>query len=151
MVVDKTIVPKSSLLRKWAKIALSLKRDSADITLRIVDIEEMTALNTTYRHKSGPTNVLSFAFDAPKEINLCTSFLGDIIICAPVVNREAEEQNKKSEAHWAHMVVHGIFHLLGYDHEQDSEALIMESLEAEVMHTLGFDNPYAAIEEDEIK
>lgn len=142
LIADKTLVPKKSLLRKWAKTALNRKIDSAEVTIRIVDVDEMTELNSTYRHKQGPTNVLSFPFSAPEGIDFDVPLLGDIVICAPVVNREAQEQNKSQEAHWAHMIIHGIFHLLGYDHETDSDAEVMETLEIEIMQSLGFDNPY---------
>lgn len=139
---DKKLVPKSSLLRKWATKALDTEYDAAEITLRIVDPEEMTELNSTYRHKKGPTNVLSFPFDAPDDVDMPLPLLGDIVICAEVVNKEAEDQNKDPEAHWAHMVVHGVFHLLGYDHEKDKDAKIMEELEIKTMAALGFTNPY---------
>lgn len=142
LICDKTLVPKRPLLRKWAKSALSRKTDVGEVTIRIVDSKEMSELNSTYRQKKGPTNVLSFPFDAPAEIDLDLPILGDIVICADVVNKEAIEQGKPQDAHWAHMIIHGIFHLLGYDHEIDSEAVIMESLEIETLHHLGFANPY---------
>ena len=135
-------MPKKSLLRKWIKQTLHKKMESAEITLRIVDKDEMTQLNSTYRFKNGPTNVLSFPFDLPANIDIDIPILGDIVICADVVNSEAEDQHKSQEAHWAHMIVHGVFHLLGYDHEDDKEAAMMESLEIETMQSLGFNNPY---------
>jgi probable rRNA maturation factor len=141
----KAVIPEESLLRKWAESALRNQQlSAAEITLRIVNVAEMTELNTTYRHKIGPTNVLSFPFSMPEEVEIETEvpILGDIVICAEVVNREATEQNKPAEAHWAHMVVHGVFHLLGYDHETDQDAEKMETLEIIVMHHLGFANPY---------
>jgi probable rRNA maturation factor len=141
---DEALVPKKALLRKWAKTALSVNNKPVEVTLRIVGMEEMTELNSTYRHKQGPTNVLSFPFEAPQDINMETIILGDIIICADVVNHEAEVQRKLPEAHWAHMVVHGIFHLLGYDHETDKDAEVMEALEIKIMRSLGFSNPYEA-------
>jgi probable rRNA maturation factor len=144
LITDKTIVPKKSLLRQWAKTALSRNLDSAEVTIRIVDEAEMTELNSTYRRKKGPTNVLSFPFSAPDGVNFAVPLLGDIVICAAVVNKEAAEQHKAPEAHWAHMIIHGIFHLLGHDHENDSDADIMEALEIETMKTLGFSNPYEA-------
>jgi probable rRNA maturation factor len=152
LATDNKNVPKRSLLRKWAKCALSSKIllrqaaenkfASAEITLRIVDTEEMVELNSTYRHKKGPTNVLSFPFTMPKEVDIAVPILGDLVICAEVVNREANEQHKLPEAHWAHMIGHGIFHLLGYDHETDKDAEIMEALETKMLQTLGFDGPY---------
>lgn len=139
---DKALAPKSTLLRQWAKKALSRKIDSADVTIRIVDTEEMTDLNSTYRHKNGPTNVLSFPFVTPDNIDIAIPILGDIVICSDVVNREADEQEKMRNAHWAHMIVHGVFHLLGYDHENDKDAEVMEKLEIETLDKLGFKNPY---------
>lgn len=139
---DKTLVPQKSLLRKWAQFALQRKRDAGEITIRIVDSEEMSVLNSTYRKKTGPTNVLSFPFDIPEGVVLDVPILGDIVICAEVVNDEAISQGKNQDAHWAHMIIHGVFHLLGYDHEMDSDAIIMESLEIETLQHLGFANPY---------
>jgi probable rRNA maturation factor len=136
------LVPKVTLLRKWIKKVLSEKMPSAEITLRIVEVEEMSALNFTYRHKNGPTNVLSFPFEMPLGMPTDTIILGDIVICADVVNQEAKAQTKLPEAHWAHMIVHGIFHLLGYDHETEEEAQVMEDLEINMLQSLGFSNPY---------
>jgi len=145
---DDSFVPKRSLLKKWTKCALQKKTQSAEITIRIVDIMEMTELNETYRQKKGPTNVLSFPFTIPADVELDIPILGDIVICAEVVNREAEEQKKLPESHWAHMIVHGVFHLLGYDHELEREAVIMETLEIEIMQRLGYGNPYEAGEDE---
>lgn len=142
LAVDKAQAPKLSLLRKWAKTTLAKQIKAAEIAIRIVDVNEMTTLNATYRHKNGPTNVLSFPFAISEEIDIDIPILGDIVICADIVNQEAKEQGKLTEAHWAHMIVHGIFHLLGYDHETDEEATAMETLEIDIMHTLGFNNPY---------
>jgi len=139
---DSIQIPKTSLLRKWIKKTLNEKFQSAEITLRIVGIEEMSALNLTYRHKNGPTNVLSFPFEMPPSMPVGTPILGDIVICADVVKQEALSQGKLSEAHWAHMIIHGIFHLFGYDHETDEEAQIMENLEIKMLQSLGFSNPY---------
>lgn len=140
---DASLMPSPTAMRKWAKAALKNNIDFAEVTIRIVDVEEMTMLNSTYRHKSGPTNVLSFPFDVPAEMQNEVRELGDIVICADVVNREAKEQTKSNEAHWAHMIVHGIFHLLGYDHVEDHEAEIMEGLETNVLAALGYPNPYS--------
>jgi probable rRNA maturation factor len=142
LATDKTLAPKRSLLRKWAKHALSKKTPCAEVTIRIVDTEEMLLLNSTYRQKHKTTNVLSFPFILPEEIETEIPILGDIVICAEVVNQEAQEQHKSPESHWAHMVIHGIFHLLGYDHETDKDAETMEGLEIEIMQSLGFKNPY---------
>jgi len=139
---DKSQAPKPAILRKWAKAALQNQVDSAEVTIRIVDADEMTQLNATYRKQNKPTNVLSFPFQLPDGVELEVPILGDIAICTEVVNKEAAEQNKTPESHWAHMVVHGIYHLLGYDHIKDKDAKVMESLEVETLVALGFEDPY---------
>lgn len=139
---ENTFIPAATSLRQWAKQALRGQLDSAEVTIRIVGTEEMTELNSIYRHKKGPTNVLSFPFDLPMSDKIKKRILGDIVICADVVNHEAEEQHKTAKAHWAHMIVHGIFHLLGFDHETDAEAAVMEALETQTMQRLGFEDPY---------
>lgn len=141
-VSDRKLAPAKAQINKWALQALSGRTSKTDVTIRIVETDEMTELNSAYRRKAGPTNVLSFPAELPVEVADEYPILGDIIICAEVVNREAVEQHKTPQSHWAHMVVHGIFHLLGYDHEKDDEAEIMEQLEIEVMQELGFANPY---------
>ena len=125
-IADKARAPRAALMRKWAQAALSKKTEKAEITLRLVNIDEMTKLNSVYRMKTGPTNVLSFPFTMPDVIEIDIPYLGDIVICSDIVNKEAQEQKKQQEAHWAQMIVHGIFHLLGYDHDTDEQALIME-------------------------
>lgn len=137
----------SLLIRKWAqytlkKIAHVQKIDSATVTVRVVSKKEMEKLNLQYRHKKGPTNVLSFPFSIPKDIAMNVRILGDVVICADVVNQEAKAQRKLQNSHWAHMVVHGVLHLLGYDHVKSKEARAMEKLEIEIMQTLGYHNPY---------
>jgi probable rRNA maturation factor len=136
-----TDIPSSVLLRRWARHALKNQCADAELTLRIVDETESENLNQTYRHKKGPTNVLSFPTELP--IDVRKHFLGDIVICAPLVQIEANSQSKPLNAHWAHLIIHGILHLLGYNHEHDKEAKIMETLEAKLLKELGFDNPYA--------
>ena len=127
--------PSTILLKRWAKAVLEKKyQRPTELTIRIVSKNEMAKLNYTYRQKEGPTNVLSFPLEKP--------LLGDIIICASVVKREAKEQHKSPKAHFAHMVVHGVLHLLGYDHIQDKEAKAMEKLEIHLLRSLGFSNPY---------
>ena len=140
--VPKTSMPSSALLKKWAKKALSNKIPSGEITIRIVSRDEITLLNATYRKKNKPTNVLSFPFDMPKELNDEIPLLGDIVICADVVNQEARDEGKEQNAHWAHMIIHGTLHLLGYDHENDDDATRMESEEILLLQQLGFNNPY---------
>lgn len=142
---DKVFIPKSTLLRKWAKKALTVaakKKQWVEMTIRFVEPEEMTELNQTYRHKNYPTNVLSFPMDIPPTVSQDQMILGDIVICADVVIQEAILQNKKNEAHFAHMVIHGVLHLLGYDHEKEQDASMMESLEIDILKQLGFSNPY---------
>ncbi len=139
---DKKLAPAKKFICLWAEQALASTPHSKEVTIRIVDLHEMTELNETYRHKKGPTNVLSFRAEIPDFAAAECPLLGDIVICAEVVNREAEEQRKEPIAHWAHMVVHGIFHLLGHDHVKEDEAEKMESLEIEVLLKLGFTNPY---------
>lgn len=134
--------PTTAQLRRFAKYALKNRMTSAELTIRLVDEEEITTLNTTYRHKNKPTNVLSFPFDMPDNVEMDLPLLGDIVICSAVVDQEAKEQNKPTEAHWAHMVVHGTLHLLGYDHENDADADIMETQEINILQSLGFQNPY---------
>jgi len=142
-VYDGESVPDESLFQKWAESAW-LGQDPAEVTIRIVGALESQGLNHEYRGKDKPTNVLSFPFEAPAGITI--PLAGDLVICAPVVEREAIEQHKASEAHWAHMVVHGMLHLQGYDHIEDQDAEVMEALEIRLMHRLGYSNPYEAEE-----
>ena len=127
-------------LRRWALAALASHRAEVELVIRIVDEAESQALNRSYRGKDRPTNVLSFPFEAPPGIG--SRHLGDIVVCAAVVEREALEQGKPLAAHWAHMIVHGVLHLLGYDHEDDREAEVMESLEIRILAGLGLPDPY---------
>ena len=133
-------VPGEAELGRWAAAALAGRRDGAELAIRIVDEAESARLNATYRHKQGATNVLSFPAELPAAVPL--PLLGDLVICAPVVTREAREQGKAPAAHWAHLVVHGCLHLLGYDHEQEAEAEEMESLEREILAGMGYPDPY---------
>lgn len=134
-------VPDEDDIRRWISTALLERRkEDTEISLRLVGIEEMTTLNETWREKSGSTNVLSFPSDLPEELGL--PLLGDIVICVPVVQREAQEQGKNLEAHWAHMTIHGTLHLLGYDHIEDDEAVAMEALETEILAKLNYPCPY---------
>lgn len=141
---DKTPIdrPQNNLLKKWAKAALDYEKSSAELAIKIVDTVEITDLNARYRHKNKPTNVLSFPFDAPIELHDQIFFLGDLVICAEVVNKEANAQNISTIAHWAHMVIHGTCHLLGYDHENEKDAAVMEAKEIHILTSLGFSNPY---------
>ena len=133
-------LPTAEQIEQWATAAVQPESDEVEMTVRIVDEAESHALNLNYRGKDCPTNVLSFPFECPDEVEL--PLLGDLVICLQVVEREAQEQDKPVMAHWAHMVVHGSLHLLGYDHIEDDEAEEMESLETQIMTGLGFADPY---------
>lgn len=133
-------LPTEQDIQLWLDKTIPQFQENAELTVRIVDTEESHQLNHDYRGKDKPTNVLSFPFEVPPGMEL--DLLGDLIICRQVVEKEAEEQNKPLLAHWAHMVVHGSLHLLGYDHIEDDEAEEMESLETEIMQSMGFEDPY---------
>ena len=120
--------------------------NAPEVSIRITDETEMAELNTTYRGKIGPTNVLSFPADLPEDID--AELLGDIVIAAPVVFQEAQQQNKTVIAHWAHLTVHGTLHLLGHDHIGDDEAAVMEALEIQILAKLGFNDPYQSTVEN---
>ena len=132
-------LPSAAQLQIWARAALADAEDGAELTVRVVDEAESAELNKTYRHHSGPTNVLSFPFEAPEQITM--SLLGDVVICAPVVAAEAREQNKTAEAHFVHMVVHGVLHLRGYDHQDEAGAAKMETEERRILDRLGYPDP----------
>ncbi len=134
-------LPSAAQLKVWAQAALSGMEGVPELTVRVVDEAESAELNRTFRRVSGPTNVLSFPFEPPSPVQM--SLLGDVVICAPVVEMEAQEQNKIVDAHWAHMVIHGTLHLMGYDHENDVDAARMESEERRILAGLGFSDPYA--------
>jgi len=141
-VEDENGLPSFEDVQRWLSNTVEKFQPQAEVTVRIVDEEESHQLNHEYRGKDKPTNVLSFPFEAPPGIEI--DLLGDLIICRQVVEREAKEQGKPLMAHWAHMVVHGSLHLLGYDHIEDDEAEEMESLETEIMQSMGFEDPYIA-------
>jgi probable rRNA maturation factor len=134
-------IPGVESIRQWVAQALPADRAAAELTVRIVDEAEITALNRQYRGKDGPTNVLSFPYESIPGI--ASNLLGDIVICAPVVAGESVTQDKPLEAHWAHMVIHGVLHLLGHDHHKEGEANRMELTEIEMLAGLGYANPYA--------
>ncbi|MBL6752328.1 MAG: rRNA maturation RNase YbeY [Nevskia sp.] len=131
-------VPTAATLRGWAVAALG-GAATGEVTIRVVDEAESADLNGRFRRKPYPTNVLSFPYEAEA---VADNVLGDIVICAPVVQREAQEQGKEPRAHWAHMVVHGMLHLLGHDHQHEAEAERMESTERKILAGLGFPDPY---------
>ncbi len=135
-------LPSEDQFNQWFTEAVHAFQQDAEITIRIVDEEESQSLNRDYRGKDKPTNVLSFPFEIPKGIEI--NLLGDLVICRQVVEKEAKEQEKDLIAHWAHMVIHGSLHLLGYDHIDDDDAEEMESLEITILSKLGFENPYLA-------
>ena len=139
--LDPDGLPAESDFRRWSEAALAGRRKSAELVVRLVDEAESATLNERFRGKRGPTNVLSFPFRAPAPVR--SELLGDLVICAPVVAREAAEQGKPESAHWAHMLVHGLLHLLGYDHLEPSEAKEMEALERKILSGLGLPDPYA--------
>lgn len=165
--VSSDSIPSQERIELWLQKALIIEKmqneetehepsysseNECELTIRIVDKDEIQSLNRTYRHQDKPTNVLSFPYEAfsfenlegvemPSEM-IQTSLLGDLIICHDIVVEEATLQNKSIEAHWAHMVVHGVLHLKGYDHIDDAEAEIMESLEVKILNQLSFSDPY---------
>ncbi len=125
----------------WCSLALRQRTNTSELTIRLVDAEEGLVLNSTWRGKDYPTNVLSFPADIPDGL-LDIPLLGDLVICVPVVEQEAAEQGKFITAHWAHLVIHGCLHLLGYDHIDDEEAEEMEDLERQLLAEIGYPDPY---------
>lgn len=134
--------PSSEQLHLWCTKGLSPRSADSELTIRLVDNDEACELNNTWRGKDYATNVLSFPADIPEGL-LDIPLLGDLVICVAVVEREAAEQGKELAAHWAHLVIHGCLHLLGYDHLDDDEAEEMEDLERKLLAELGYNDPYA--------
>jgi len=140
-VCDITNLPSAELFQQWVDTTLtSVTEQEFELTIRLVNSTESQQLNKQYRQKDKPTNVLSFPFEVPEGIEL--NLLGDLIICAQVVEQESKDQNKALFDHWAHMVIHGCLHLLGYDHINDIDADEMESLEIKILAKLSITNPY---------
>ena len=139
--LPRTGIPSAVSFRKWVAAALAGRIREADLAIRIVDSKEGRALNRHYRGRDYATNVLSFPYEPMPGDH--SGLLGDLVICAPVVAREAREQRKETRDHFAHMTIHGVLHLLGYDHESDADALRMESLETRILASLGVADPYA--------
>ena len=135
-------MPRRRAIECWVEGALAGHRDGADLTIRIVGREEGRQLNERFRGTARPTNVLSFPFDAPPGAPDVAGGLGDVVLCAPVVNREARVQGKPRGDHWAHLVVHGVLHLLGYDHDTVGAAERMEGLERRILERFGVPDPY---------
>jgi probable rRNA maturation factor len=133
--------PGEDAFRRWVGAALAGRRESAELTVRIVDEPEGRSLNARWRGRDSATNVLSFPAELPPGLPL--PLLGDLVVCAPVVAREAAEQGKVEADHWAHLVIHGTLHLLGFDHETEADAAVMEGLERELLAGLGIGDPYA--------
>ncbi len=134
-------LPPLELFQQWVNAALTeVTEKEFELTIRLVNIDESQQLNKQYRQQDKPTNVLSFPFEVPTGIEL--NLLGDLVICAQVVEQETKAQNKASFNHWAHMVIHGCLHLLGYDHINDTDAIEMETLEVKILAKLSIANPY---------
>ena len=147
--ISKEQLPTVTLIEQWVQTAITAGsksvKEEAELTVRIVDNTESQQLNNQYRNKNKPTNVLSFPFQNPPGLTL--PLLGDLVICKKIVENEALEQNKKLTEHWAHMLIHGTLHLLGYDHIEQQEALEMENLETKLLIELGFTDPYLSEKE----
>lgn len=132
--------PDQVYIQRWVDAALEGVDQDTEIVVRIVDEQESAELNEQYRHKQGPTNILSFPVEVPEGIEL--NLLGDLVVCAPILEKEALEQHKALADHWAHIIVHGVLHLLGYDHSEDDEAEFMENKEITILNKLNIKNPY---------
>ena len=130
----------------WVDTALADYDQDSELVIRIVDEPESAELNQQYRHKQGPTNILSFPVELPDGVEL--DLLGDLVVCAPVLEREALQQQKTLADHWAHIIIHGVLHLLGYDHIDDIEAEEMEALEIAILRKLNINNPYTEVIEE---
>jgi probable rRNA maturation factor len=144
-------LPSDGQFTQWAALAMTSEHQ-ASVVIRLVEKDESAELNQTYRQKSGMTNVLSFPFEKPEglpEEALENLFLGDIVICASLVAKEACEQHKLLHHHWAHLVIHGCLHLQGYDHVQEKQAVEMEALEVDLLKQIDIANPYAGLQDNE--
>lgn len=136
-------LPPTEKIKQWINAVLKHEQAPGNVCLRIVDEDEIASLNTDYRNKPVPTNVLAFPSEMPKEIE--PDFLGDIILCAPIVYREAAEQGKSAMDHFAHLIIHATLHLLDYDHMTDAEAEEMEALEIQLLKDFNITNPYQEV------
>jgi probable rRNA maturation factor len=148
--VDEAGLPDTKAFETWVRAVLD-NQDDIEVLIRIVGDDESAQLNKEYRGKQGATNVLSFSFEVPEEVSmqeldLDIRPLGDLVMCAPVIREQAIVQGKSEQAHWAHMTVHGVLHLLGMDHQTKDEAEIMEAREIQVMSKLGFSSPYEDVQ-----
>ncbi|MCF7971376.1 MAG: rRNA maturation RNase YbeY [Methylococcaceae bacterium] len=140
-IVDLDSLPSDDQLQLWVEKALADYSQDAEVVIRIVDTQEMTELNSQYRGKEGATNILSFPFELPDGVE-GIDLLGDLVVCAAVLEQEAKQQSKALSAHWAHIIIHGVLHLLGYDHLTDDEATEMENKEIVLLQELHINNPY---------
>ena len=136
--------PDEQQIQLWVDTALADIQQDTEIVVRIVDERESAELNETYRHKKGATNILSFPVEIPAGIDL--NLLGDLVICAPVLEQEARQQGKILTHHWAHIIIHGVLHLLGYDHIDDEQAEEMENKEIALLQKLNIHNPYQQVD-----
>jgi len=136
-------LPSKAMFQTWVDAILTDESQDSEIVIRIVDENEMIQFNDQYRGKKNVTNILSFPFDPPEQTE--SDLLGDLLVCAPVVELEAQQQNKLIEHHWAHMIIHGVLHLIGYDHIDDLEAEEMEALEIKILKIIKINNPYEEI------
>ena len=139
---DSPLPVSDETLKRWVNLTLKSYRERAELTLRFVNATEMTALNSTYRQQNKVTNVLAFPATYPEDIELDYPLLGDVIICPEVLQEESQTLNTPLEAHWAHIIIHGVLHLLGYDHIEEKDADIMRPIEIKLLNELGYDNPY---------
>jgi probable rRNA maturation factor len=139
-------LPNEQQIQLWIDTVLAEMQQDTEIVVRIVDETESTALNEQYRHKQGATNILSFPVKIPDGVALDINLLGDLVVCAPVLAKEAQQQGKKLHDHWAHIIIHGVLHLLGYDHLDDAQAEEMEGKEITLLQQLNIPNPYRQVE-----
>jgi len=133
-------IPSIDQFQAWIDVVLSDESIDSEIVVRIIDEAEMTQFNEQYRDKIGPTNILSFPFDVPEGI--ASILLGDLLVCAPIIEKESLQQNKIVDHHWAHIIVHGVLHLLGHDHIDECDAKEMEALEIKILRKIKIKNPY---------
>ncbi len=148
LAVETALPVSEKILRQWAKLALGEAYQAHELTLRFVEKEEIRTLNRTYRQQDKPTNVLAFPSSLPDEIKKIHPFLGDVIICPEVLQEESHHDEIPLIEHWAHIVIHGILHLQGYDHIETEDAQIMQALEIQLLAKLGFSNPYHTEDDD---
>lgn len=137
-----TLPVNDECLISWVKMTLDEHESTAELTLRFVDAAEITDLNKTYRKQDKSTNVLAFPSDIPDNIELDYPFIGDVVVCPSVIQKESLEQNTPLDAHLAHIVIHGVLHLLGYDHIEEQDFKIMKAMEIKLLARLGFASPY---------